>query len=659
MDLQQLVRLTTGLSIQPRDTGGTVLGYRIPNAESVGFRVHPPAAMIPGISHTNKYSMARRKRKRTYKSDRERAVHDVLHKNHWEKRQKLMHDNELGLQKEKVDEFLRNVHSGKKRKIRDVYGVTELRKGHKKRKETEEKTEKTEKIPEYETEIVKKEEAYTPDVTPEAEVEPEEEKTPLTKMYERAATLPPVAESERESALELFRTLAGYGEEKEPTVELPSAPPTAQADVIGEGPPMAIPAKVLETATPPPVTRAEIPSEMDVETAEPTEASVLETKAPPPVARAEIPSEMDVETTEQPIEAAVLETAPDAFDMPEPMETGIQTKKTAEKIEPVVKPTLPRKRAFKTKAKTKGLTRTRAERSKLFGSDVATKMDVEKPESVFSAGLRAVEKKQAQLGLIKEPLTRAPSQPPRRPPARGPPETTVPMPKKKTPKLSISKGAELVIPPKEKPTLTRGAPTEIAIAGKKKRKRRLTRTKPTDISIPSEPSPPKKSSPKKPSKLSSPKKRPAARRVRFREPRGAARGSDMKVAPTQQVTVTPTQQSTSGTSALANKIDELLKETRATRAKKAQKGKFAAAKKQYRALRKSALAKIKAENKNIRKRELEKIKTMPTKQRAGAKRKLSAMLKDRETTLKGKLPAKISTSGQLQNLVQQFKMLKI
>ena len=170
----------------------------------------------------------------------------------------------------------------------------------------------------------------------------------------------------------------------------------------------------------------------------------------------------------------------------------------------------------------------------------------------------------------------------------------------------------------------------------------------------------------KPSKPSKPSGKKAEKIVSGR--RGVATVSAGKsgpvttqVTPTQQVTVTPTLQAGggSGTGALASKIDQLIKEIRGSKAKKVQKSRLTEAKKQYRQLRNKAIAKIKADNKDIRARENAKIKKMPRKQRAAARKELKRLLKEREAKLKSKLPTKVTTPGQLSNLLQQFRMLKV
>jgi len=183
--------------------------------------------------------------------------------------------------------------------------------------------------------------------------------------------------------------------------------------------------------------------------------------------------------------------------------------------------------------------------------------------------------------------------------------------------------------------------------------------------------------PKPPSPPGSPKPKKQKRKVRFEEPikrslkpallvrregrgAGAKQRSDMKVAPTQQVTVTATQQSgASGLSGLSAKIDELLRASKESKRKGKQKSAYTAAKKEYKAYRKKVLANVKAQNKDIKKREAAKIKKLPVKQRPAARKKLKEALKARADKVKTELPSKVQTPGQLRNLMTAFRTLKV
>ena len=134
----------------------------------------------------------------------------------------------------------------------------------------------------------------------------------------------------------------------------------------------------------------------------------------------------------------------------------------------------------------------------------------------------------------------------------------------------------------------------------------------------------------------------------------------MRVAPTQQVTVTPTQPSgASGMGALSQKIDELIRQSKDAKRKGKQKSALAAAKKQYKAYRKKALANVKSENKAIRKREAAKINKLPKGRRSDARNKLKIALKKRVDAVKTKLPTKVETSGELRNMLSRFRTLRV
>ena len=174
---------------------------------------------------------------------------------------------------------------------------------------------------------------------------------------------------------------------------------------------------------------------------------------------------------------------------------------------------------------------------------------------------------------------------------------------------------------------------------------------------PSPPSPPR--SPKKEPKKE-PKREPKYERQRGSDGRSGSNVMQSRSAPTQQVTVPTTIHSaTTGLGAISSKIDQLLRSTKEARVKKKQKSAFAGAKKQYRDFRKRAMANLKNENKEIRKREIDKIKRLPVKQRAAAKKKLKEALKARLDKLKRDFPSKVSTPGELRNLMSKMKTVKV
>ena len=127
-------------------------------------------------------------------------------------------------------------------------------------------------------------------------------------------------------------------------------------------------------------------------------------------------------------------------------------------------------------------------------------------------------------------------------------------------------------------------------------------------------------------------------------------------APTQQVTVAaPSGQfpQSAGLGALMRKVEELLQETRAQKAKTKQKSSFAKAKKQYRAYRKQRLAEAKATIAKWKKQGLARIRKMPAPQRKGARAQLKKQLAQRLDKVKRVLPSKVETPGQLRSILGQ------
>jgi hypothetical protein len=201
--------------------------------------------------------------------------------------------------------------------------------------------------------------------------------------------------------------------------------------------------------------------------------------------------------------------------------------------------------------------------------------------------------------------------------------------------------------PKRRRTLQAASSSQSAPEPKKPRK--LERASSSKFEAHKKKSPPKKKSPKK----KSPKRAKVVYRDRVvRGPGGGGRASDMKVAPTQQVTVAGGKGS-ADLSGLVAKIDKLLKEQGEKKAKTAQKKVFTAAKKEYRAYRKKAVADIKARNKLIKKKELSRIRRLPQAQRAGERTKLKKILKERLDSVTKKLPSKIQSPGQLREILRK------
>ena len=199
----------------------------------------------------------------------------------------------------------------------------------------------------------------------------------------------------------------------------------------------------------------------------------------------------------------------------------------------------------------------------------------------------------------------------------------MPQKKAKKPKLAISKPTGVSVPGevKDQPMLQRA---ERAVSFPAKKRERKLQKRESAVSVPvkkAAPKPAPKPAPTPPEPPKAKKAKPASpkrrKQVRFEPSRG--RGTDMKVAPTQQVTVTPTQQSSAaGMGNLSAKIDELLRRSKESKRKGKAKSALSGAKKQYREYRKKALANVKNENKDIKKREAAKINKLPKAQRAAA-----------------------------------------
>ena len=335
---------------------------------------------------------------------------------------------------------------------------------------------------------------------------------------------------------------------------------------------------------------------------------------------------------------------------------------------------------------------------------VATKKKIkEKPllsqrkhvSEMISKGIRAVNRKAEQLGLRKrsiakrrtatrtklhgEPITQAPSLPPRKPPSNVPEGIIFKAPPKRKPqpKLQPRRQATSYPVPKQ-PTLQPRRQAKSYPVAKDPALFPLPTTPPKKKPRPRAPRPiqPRKQPEPKPKKRQlfksessrserqakkkkeSPKKQ-VVREIIREVGRGRGSSGDMKVAPTQQVSVPVSNVSRGDTSELAKKIDLLLKLTASKKKKSAQRKGVTEAKKKYREMRNKAIASIKLENKEITKRENEKIKRLPAKQRAAARKSLRVQLKARIDKLKQKLPSKVKTEGQLRNLLSSFKSMKV
>ena len=242
---------------------------------------------------------------------------------------------------------------------------------------------------------------------------------------------------------------------------------------------------------------------------------------------------------------------------------------------------------------------------------------------------------------VPKPSPLPPIKPPRLPPI-APPWVYVP-PLKPRPKPK----------PKRKPRPAPHRTTAKSIIIPSRPRPALHRT--TVIS--SKPHPvPAKPTPAKPTPAPA---KPAPAKVVYREGLGRGSGSDMKVAPSQQVSVaapqstgTATGQGARENSELIKKINELLKSQKDSKRKKDGNKSYKAAKKQYRDYRKKQLAPMNKQNKEIKKRELAKIRRMPAAVRAKMRKQLAEKLKDRSDKIKKKLPAKISSPAHLSELLK-------
>ena len=114
MNLREILELTTGLRHNHvAESGGAlqVRGYVPQNLPAVQYYYSSPPAFVPGFSHGGALHAKKRKRKKTYRSELERDVHDVLVRNDSAKRQKVRQ----AARGRDMETFLRDVHAGQKR----------------------------------------------------------------------------------------------------------------------------------------------------------------------------------------------------------------------------------------------------------------------------------------------------------------------------------------------------------------------------------------------------------------------------------------------------------------------------------------------------------------------------------------------------------------
>jgi len=157
--------------------------------------------------------------------------------------------------------------------------------------------------------------------------------------------------------------------------------------------------------------------------------------------------------------------------------------------------------------------------------------------------------------------------------------------------------------------------------------------------------PPAKPKPKPKPKAKESKPEPVQKQraasPRGRRGDGSRTSADMRVAPTQQVTVAGGRES-AGLQSLIKKIEELLLDRKKEKLKTNQKKKLSNAKKVYRDYRKSKLAEVKRNHKEFKRKQLLRIRRLPTADRPAARKKLNDEIKAREADLKRRLPSKIS-----------------
>jgi hypothetical protein len=171
---------------------------------------------------------------------------------------------------------------------------------------------------------------------------------------------------------------------------------------------------------------------------------------------------------------------------------------------------------------------------------------------------------------------------------------------------------------------------------------------------------PKPSSPKAPRKKQRSPRRYSSRRG---QDSGSSGRNDMKVAPSQQVSVNPSHQSGSGSGAavgaLIKKIDEMLKAQSGMKRKTQQNKGFAKIKKVYKQVRSQKLAELKKTHKEIKARELKKIKRMPVSQRPAMRTELKRKLKERQEKVKKSFPTTVKNPQQMDSLIKSLRVLKV
>ena len=307
-------------------------------------------------------------------------------------------------------------------------------------------------------------------------------------------------------------------------------------------------------------------------------------------------------------------------------------------------------------------------RRKLFGTETTQKPvgisrpTAQKPVHQRRAIVRPTAKAKPKMKVQKPALA---SMNPDEPPSNDPPQGFEMPPKKppvrRQPARQPAKKPPVRRQPAKQPTrrprdqpLPEDEPMKIDSPKPKKRVLQARRSSDYRPVKKKKKSPPKTKSPKKKSPPRSPRRR------RRDSPRGGGRGggrggvqhSDMKVAPTQQVTVSASQPSSAGLNALLAKVDQLLKNQQEEKRKGQQKKTFNNAKKVYKQYRKDMIDAVKKQNKEIRRKQLGKIRRMPADQRDAARKQLKEQLKKREESIKKRYPPKVNNPAHLRALIR-------
>ena len=705
MNLQQILALS-----RPSDTGG-VLGYRA-NLATPRRAFGLPEAFVPGFSHGNRNALKRKKKRKSYTSNLQRQAHDLLTDNHIVKKRKFHSEHELHLQKGRVEDFLARAYAGKR--------APQERRSVPDTPMEDTPAPKAEKMPEYEVDVSspapmeeeKTEVAETPvarerepvvasapreqevDVAaPEIVSQKADFQTPEPRGPAVPSSAPPeplstgIPDRTRAEHAEIAPTRLKFDEPEEPQkpqddpspADVPEPPPVPEPQPSAPAPPPTVPEPTplpdFEEAVRP------IRKGIDEDVQRKGRAGVRDEL------RKKARQELMTKTREdEPVVAMEADTFQEAEPTPTPVPARpkVTTEAPAGQFFRSTAPDRAEKIRKELDAKRK---QRRSETQTKLRDDAATMAASRARESMFKQGMDAVRRKMEELNR-KERHTAAPGGGPPPPDDPSPPEG---IPLKKDPPKLFKKTSTASFRQEPKPAEpmdvdeeSREPPplqpqTSSTSFPVKKPKRPTLVKKETSASFPYEkpkqPKPPKQPKlvkqeksvsfkvdppkpPSKPPKKPSPKPEPRERGRRGGD--GSGRGADMRVAPTQQVTVTPTQQAGGqGLGALASKIDELLRNQRQARKKTQAKKAFTAAKKQYASYRKKAVANVKAENKAIKAREHAKIKKMPVKQRKAARQKVRAALKQREQKVRKDLPARVSTPGELAALMKRFRVMKV